>query len=136
MIVPNHMPGVRGFKKIHAFLSTLSLTGTTIAIPDSVYGRVKSTCKLLLYLIVMSPTAMSYSCQGVKENCLTRGQGEKEIWLGGWGLRGHAKIPLKLCQWQSKLTKGLDFFPLIMVLEPFTKLRWHCNSRSSLFSLK
>jgi len=71
MMVPNHMPGVNGFKKIQAFLFTLSLTGTTIAIPDSVYGRVKSTYRLLLYLIVMSPTAMSYFCQSVKENCLT-----------------------------------------------------------------
>ena len=94
MIVPNHISGANGFKKIHAFLFMLSLTGTTIAIPDSVYGRVKSTYKLLLYLIVMSPTAMSYFCQGVKENCLTKSQGEKEIWLGGWGggMRKYLKI--------------------------------------------
>uniref|UniRef100_A0A0A9GIZ6 Uncharacterized protein n=1 Tax=Arundo donax TaxID=35708 RepID=A0A0A9GIZ6_ARUDO len=74
MMVPNHKPGVSGFKKIHVFLFMLSLTGTTIAIPDSVYGRVKSTYKLLLYLIVMSPTAISYLCQGVKENCLTKSE--------------------------------------------------------------
>lgn len=71
-MVANHMPGVSGFKRIQAFLFMLSLTGTTIAIPDSVYGRVKSTYRLLSYLIVMSPTAMSYFWQSEKENCLTK----------------------------------------------------------------
>uniref|UniRef100_A0A0A9GGL9 Uncharacterized protein n=1 Tax=Arundo donax TaxID=35708 RepID=A0A0A9GGL9_ARUDO len=31
MMVPNHMPGVSGFKKIHVLLFMISLTGTTIA---------------------------------------------------------------------------------------------------------
>jgi hypothetical protein len=52
MMVPNHMPGVSGFKNIHAFLLMLSLTGTIIAIPDSVYGRVKSTYELLYHISV------------------------------------------------------------------------------------
>jgi hypothetical protein len=34
---------VKGFKNTHAFFLSLSLIGTTIDTPDSVYGNVKST---------------------------------------------------------------------------------------------
>lgn len=34
---------VKGFKKIHAFFLLLSVIGTIIDTPDSVYGNVKST---------------------------------------------------------------------------------------------
>ena len=69
--LPNHMPGASGFKKIHVFLFMLSLTGTIIAIPDSVYGRVKSTQKVRLYLIVISPIAISYICKGKKKKTVS-----------------------------------------------------------------
>lgn len=62
IMLPNHIPLLSGFKKIHMLLLTFSLTGTIIATPDSVYGIVKSTYIVLLYLIVMSPIAMSYLC--------------------------------------------------------------------------
>lgn len=58
----NHIPWLSGFKKIHIFEFTFSLTGTIIPTPDSVYGIVKSTYNDLLYMIVMSATAMSYLC--------------------------------------------------------------------------
>ena len=61
MMLPNHIPLLSGFEKIH-ILFTFSLTGTIIATPDSVYGTVKSTYSVLLYLIVISPIAMSYLC--------------------------------------------------------------------------
>ena len=53
---------VKGFKKTHAFLLLVSLTGTIIETPDSVYGNVKSTYKDLLAVIVVSPTTASNFC--------------------------------------------------------------------------
>lgn len=64
MMLPNHIPALNGFKKIHIFLIMFSLTGTIIPTPDSVYGTVKSTYNDLLYVIVVSATAMSYFCNG------------------------------------------------------------------------
>jgi hypothetical protein len=64
MMLPNHIPVLNGFKKIHILLIMSSLTGTIIPTPDSVYGTVKSTYNVLLYLTVISATAMSifYNC--------------------------------------------------------------------------
>ena len=59
---------VKGFKKAHAFLFLLSLTGTIICTPDSVYGKVKSTYNDLLALIVISPTTASKFCDITKQH--------------------------------------------------------------------
>ena len=65
MMLPNHIPLLSGFEKIQMFFFTVSLTGTIIPTPDSVYGIVKSTYGVLLYMIVMSPIAMSYLCNSI-----------------------------------------------------------------------
>jgi hypothetical protein len=64
--VVSHRSQVNGFKKTHAFLLLVSLIGTTITKPDSVYGIVKSTYKDLFALIVISPTTASKFCQVIK----------------------------------------------------------------------
>ncbi len=53
---------VKGFKNTHVFFVLLSLTGTTIDTPDSVYGNVKSTKLDLFAIIVISPTTASKFC--------------------------------------------------------------------------
>lgn len=58
---------VKGVKNTHAFFGMLSLTGTTIDTPDSVYGNAKSTKLDLFATIVISPTTASNFC---KENYL------------------------------------------------------------------
>ena len=54
---------VKGFKNTHAFFFPLSVIGTTIDTPDSVYGNVKSTKLDLFAKIVMSPTTASKFCK-------------------------------------------------------------------------
>jgi hypothetical protein len=54
---------VKGFKNTHAFFLSLSLIGTIIDTPDSVYGNVKSTKLDLFAMIVVSPTTASKFCQ-------------------------------------------------------------------------
>jgi hypothetical protein len=68
MMLPNHIPVLNGFKKIHIFLIMSWLTGTSIPTPDSVYGMVKSTYNVLLYLTVISLTAMSIFCNGINSS--------------------------------------------------------------------
>ncbi|GJN33934.1 hypothetical protein PR202_gb22565 [Eleusine coracana subsp. coracana] len=60
MMLLNHRSLDSGRKKTNVSLLLLFLYGTTIATPDSVYGRVKSTYEVLLELIDMSPIAISY----------------------------------------------------------------------------
>jgi hypothetical protein len=54
---------VKGFKNTHAFFLSLSLIGTIIDTPDSVYGNVKSTKLDLFAMIVVSPATASKFCQ-------------------------------------------------------------------------
>ena len=54
---------VNGFKNTHAFFLSLSLIGTTIVTPDSVYGNVKSIYLLLFARITVSAARASKFCQ-------------------------------------------------------------------------
>ena len=54
---------VKGFKNTHALFLSLSLIGTTIVTPDSVYGVVKSTKLDLFAVILISPATASKFCQ-------------------------------------------------------------------------
>ena len=61
--IVHHMPGVKGSMNAQELFASSALTGTTITIPDSAYGCVKSTYLLRLDKIVISPTTPSNFCQ-------------------------------------------------------------------------
>ena len=70
--VVNQRSQVNGSKNTQAFLLLLSLIGTSMDTPDSVYGNVKSTYKDLFAVIVISPTAASQFCQVQQESISVR----------------------------------------------------------------
>jgi len=60
--VVTHKSKPQGLRNTHVFLFSLSLTGTIIDTPDSVYGNVKSAYKDLYAVMVTSPTTASKVC--------------------------------------------------------------------------
>ncbi|KAK2358844.1 glutamate receptor 2.7 [Trifolium repens] len=60
MSMLNQRSQLKGFTNIHMVWCLPCTTGTNILIPNSVYGRVKSTNCARSAKIVMSPTTTSY----------------------------------------------------------------------------
>jgi hypothetical protein len=68
--VVNQSSRLSGFKKIHMFSLSSRFVKTTIVMPDSEKGNVKSTYVERLAIIVISPTAASKFCKTINEDKL------------------------------------------------------------------